>query len=102
MGDMAHWLECRHLSLKTGFDRLVGQGEAQIFLYPSESTLVQTCLCQPPHTHTLPLPPPPPPPPMFACTARNLCTFKITYPSVVKELVVWSYKNTAYTRLVMN
>ena len=28
-----------------GFDPLAEQGEGQVFFYPPESTLVQTCLC---------------------------------------------------------
>ena len=50
-----------------GFDPQVGQGAGQ-FLYPSEATLVQTCLY-------------PPPTPFFVV----VCTLKIPYPSVVKE-----------------
>ena len=44
MGDVAQWLESQNSNLKTVFDRLAGQGERQFFC-PSESTLVQTCLC---------------------------------------------------------
>ena len=47
MGDVAQWLRLRESELKfkdPGFDPLVGQVEGQ-FSRPSESTLVQTCLC---------------------------------------------------------
>ena len=46
-GDIAQWLMRRNSNPKTlhGFDPLAGQGEKQSFCSPSESTLVQTCLC---------------------------------------------------------
>ena len=54
-----------------GFDPLVGQGEGQFF-YPSESTLVQACLCLTPPSCGQPAP-------------TFMRTLKILYPSVVKE-----------------
>ena len=54
-----------------GFVPLAEQGEGQFF-YPSESTLVQTCLCLtslPPHDKTL----------------KYLHTLKIPNPSAIKE-----------------
>ena len=59
-----------------GFDTLPGQSEGQFFC-PSESTLVQNCVCLTP-TH-------PSPPPRVYGTHPISRTLKIPYPSVVKE-----------------
>ena len=43
-GNIAQWLQRQEFKSKDpGFDILAGQGEGEFF-YPSESTLVQTCL----------------------------------------------------------
>ena len=54
-----------------GFDPLAGQGDIRFFC-PSESTLVQTCLCLTP-------------PPSVWHAPTYLRTLKIPYPSVMKE-----------------
>ena len=61
-------------SKDTGFDPLVWQDEGQFFC-PSESTLVQTCLCLTPL-------------PLSSCVRhapKTVRMLKIPYPSVVKE-----------------
>ena len=73
-----------------GFDPLVKQGEVQVFFYPSESILVQTCLCLTPIR-------------VYARHApKCVRTLNIPYPSVVtqqaSEPVVWNHENTAYRK----
>ena len=50
-GDVAQWLQSEFKSEDPGFDPLAGQDEVQFFC-PSESTLVQACLCLAPFVCT--------------------------------------------------
>ena len=63
-------------SAKSGFDPLAVQGEGQLF-DPSETTLVQTCLC--------PTPDSPPPPSCGLHAPTFVRTLKIPYPFWRKE-----------------
>ena len=54
-----------------GFDPLVGQGEGQFF-YPSESIVVQTCLCPPLRVQ-------------YGTHPKFVRMLKIPYPSVAKK-----------------
>ena len=78
------------------FDPLAGQDQTQCFCL-AESTLVQTCLCLPPHTHT---PLHAAPPSGVQHVPKCVCTLKIPYPCSVKEEasqpVVWTHENYAH------